>query len=216
VDAEVRRILDALRRLGLEEDTIIVFSSDHGDGQGAHRWNQKILFYEEQVRVPFIVSWKGVTRAGRVDEHLISNGLDLYPTLCDYAGVAPPDDLPGLSLRPLLEGREPDAWRSYVASEMPFQPSDGWNVQSLMIRTERHKYTAYSSGHYPEQLFDLQEDPGEMVNMAVDSRHADLLQQHRALAYAWCQETGYQFGRHSSHPDVPFLLPGYQFERDSM
>ena len=213
VDGEIGKILDGLRRLGLEEDTLVIFSSDHGDGQGAHRWNQKTLFYEEQVRVPFIVSWKGVTKGGVIDrEHLVSNGLDLFPTICDYAGVTPPDHIEGQSVRPLAEGREPDAWRFWVTAEYPHEIEPGWIVKSVMIRTMRYKYIAYSSGHYPEQLFDLERDPGEMVNMAVESRFKGILQGHRDLMRAWCQETKYDFGRHSSHPDIPFLVPGEAYD----
>lgn len=213
VDGEIGRILDALRAQGLAEDTLVIFTSDHGDGQGAHQWNQKILFYEEQVRVPFIVSWEGETRAGLVDDtHLVSNGLDLFRTVCDYADIEPPEHVRGMSLRTLAEGQDPHGWRDFVASYQLLRPEQSWQVQSLMICTAQHKYTAYSSGRYPEQLFDLRKDPGEMVNMAVEARHADLLNEHRKLAFRWCEETGYGLGRHGSHPDLPFLVPGYEFE----
>ena len=96
VDAQIGTILDALRETRLEENTVVIFSSDHGDGHGAHKWNQKTALYEECVRIPFIVSFKGVTDPGRVGAtHLVSSGLDLFPTLCDYAGIEPPRSLPG-------------------------------------------------------------------------------------------------------------------------
>lgn len=213
VDAEIGKILDALQRLGLEEDTVIIFSSDHGDGQGAHQWNQKVLFYEEQVRVPFIVSWKGMTRGGVIDDtHLVSNGLDLFPTICDYAGVEAPEHVKGLSVRPLAEGREPATWRQWLAAEYPLRPLENWLVRGVMIRTSRYKYIAYDSGQYPEQLFDLEKDPGEMVNRAVESKYKGLVQGHRDLLRIWCRETGFDFGRHGSHPNVPFLAPGDAYD----
>jgi arylsulfatase A-like enzyme len=106
VDQQIGIMLDGLRKTGLERETVVIFSSDHGDGHGAHQWNQKSVLYEEAVRVPLIISWKGVTTGGVPDaEHLVSNGLDLFRTVCDYAGVDVPPGLPGLSLRPLAEGR---------------------------------------------------------------------------------------------------------------
>ena len=81
VDADMGRILSTLRDAELEENTLVIFSSDHGDGVGTHRLNQKSILYEEQARIPFILSFKGQTLSGLVDkEHLVSNGLDLFPT----------------------------------------------------------------------------------------------------------------------------------------
>ena len=96
VDAQIGQVLEALRAAGLEEKTLVVFTSDHGDMDGSHRLEHKSMFYEEAARVPFIVSYKGVTKPGLVDnQHLVSSGQDLIPTLCDYAGIKPPAALLG-------------------------------------------------------------------------------------------------------------------------
>ncbi|MEI6193066.1 MAG: sulfatase-like hydrolase/transferase, partial [Verrucomicrobiota bacterium] len=101
-DAEIGSVLTALRETGLDQNTLVVFSSDHGDMDAAHRLEHKSVFYEEASRVPFIVSWKGVTQPGLVDrKHLVSTGQDLIPTLCDFAGVPVPSALKGRSLRAL-------------------------------------------------------------------------------------------------------------------
>ena len=86
VDAEIGRVLQALRQAGLEEKTLIVFTSDHGECAGAHGFNQKTVFYEESVRVPLIVSRKGVTKQGTCDK-LVNTGLDILPTMLDFAGL---------------------------------------------------------------------------------------------------------------------------------
>ena len=86
VDKRIGRVLDALRESGQEDDTVVLFTSDHGDCQGAHRWNQKTVFYEESARVAFIISCKGLT-SGTVSRDLVHTGVDLLPTLCDYAGI---------------------------------------------------------------------------------------------------------------------------------
>ncbi|MFC1713258.1 sulfatase [Candidatus Poribacteria bacterium] len=171
VDAHIGRVLDALKESGLEEDTLIIFSSDHGDMDSAHRMEHKTALYEEAVRVPMIVSHKGVTPAGVVnDTHLVSNGLDLIPTLCDYAGIEPPAGLTGLSFRPLAEGREPQSWRDHLWIESEF---------GYMVQGNRYKYMLYDSGEDREQLIDLEEDPGEMKNMATDPAYQDILSEYR-------------------------------------
>jgi choline-sulfatase len=187
VDAHVARILGALREAGLEQKTVIVFSSDHGDLDAAHRLEHKSILYEEATRVPFIVSYKGVTAAGRVDdEHLVSAGLDLIPTLCDYAGIEPPPGLSGRSVRALAEGRQVDAWRDQVAVE---------SRAGRMLRTDRFKYNVYESGRHREQLIDLANDPGEMINLAEDPKYKDILTDHRKRLRRWVEETGDEIGK---------------------
>lgn len=196
VDGHIALILDALRKAGLEENTIVIFTSDHGDGMGAHRWNQKQVLYEESVRVPFIVSLKGVTRGGLVDRrHLVSSGLDLIPTLCDYAGVAPPANALGHSIRPLAEGREPPVpWRDCVFAETEF---GGWDkstgIMGRMARTARYKYIVYNRGDHREQLFDMDNDPGEMKSLAASADYVAILRDHRARLATWLKQVNDDF-----------------------
>jgi len=181
VDAQIARVLDALRGAGLEESTVVVFTSDHGDLDSAHRLEHKSILYEEAARVPFLVSRKGVTRPGLVDdEHLVSVGLDLLPTLCDYAGIEPPADLRGQSVRPLAEGRDAEAWRDEVVVE---------SRAGRMLRTDRFKYVVYESGKHREQLIDLANDPGEMKNLAEKPEFQDVLNDHRRRLRRWVDET---------------------------
>jgi glucosamine-6-phosphate deaminase len=213
VDREVGRILSALSDSGLARNTLVVFTSDHGDGLGAHQWNQKWALYEECVRIPLIMRLPEVSPAGQVDrKHLVSNGLDLYPTFCDFAGVEAPSELPGLSLRPLLEGREPDRWREFVAVETWFgQCIGGLGTHGRMVRTARHKYVLYSWGKYREQLFDLVSDSGEMRNLAVQADCNDVLARHRELLSDWLRITDDQYHRHYAHPDALPRVPGQEY-----
>ncbi|MCX6895175.1 MAG: sulfatase-like hydrolase/transferase [Verrucomicrobia bacterium] len=178
-DGEIGRVLQALRAAGLEENTVIVFSSDHGDMDGSHRLEHKSTFYEEAARVPFIVSYKGVTKPGLVDtNHLVSSGMDLIPTMCDFAGIKPPAALLGRSVRALAEGRGAPEWRPYVASETHY---------GRMIRSGHYKYCVYETGKQREQLVDLEKDPGEMKNLAADPAYADVLKQHRQFMREWVE-----------------------------
>ena len=182
VDKEIATVLDAVAEAAIEDNTLIVFTSDHGDMDSAHKMEHKSVLYEESVRVPLIMSYRGHIPQGVADErHLVSNGLDLLPTLCDYAGVETPGHLPGLSLRPLAAGREPQTWRDFVVSE---------SQNGRMLRTTRFKYCIYDSGQHREQLTDLENDPGEMKNLAELDTYKDVLQTHRRLLQEWVERTG--------------------------
>ena len=215
VDAEIGRIVDGVHAAGLAGNTVVIFSSDHGDGLAAHQWNQKLVLYEESVRVPLIISRANGSTNPLVDtEHLVSTGLDLFPTICDYAGVDPPSDLPGQSLRPLAEGRTTSAWRDHVISETFFGPyMGGLGTEGRMVRTHRYKYIMYSWGKYREQLFDMQTDPGEMVNLAIEDRYRDVLDKHRQLLVQWMTETDDTSQQHYAHPNAPPLMPGVDYQR---
>lgn len=177
VDRQIGQVLQALRDAGLEGNTLVVFTSDHGEMNGAHGAIRKGGFFEEAARVPFIVSLQGVTKPGLVDNrHLISSGLDLIPTLCDFAGIKPPAALPGRSVRALAEGRAAQEWRTYVVSERP---------GSRMVCSGRYKYCVYEKGESREHLVDLEKDPGEMKNVAADPEYADVLARHRQYLREW-------------------------------
>jgi arylsulfatase A-like enzyme len=203
VDTELGRILTALDEEGVTEDTVVIFTSDHGDGNGAHQVNQKWLLYEEETRVPLIVAGPG-TADGAVDDHLVSTGLDLLPTLCDYGDTEPPSALQGRSIRPLAAGRAPDDWRDRVVIET-YDPIEG-----RAVRTDRYKYIVYRRGRGREQLFDLRTDRGEMVDLSVDADYADVLAEHRDLLLEWCVDTGDIFAER--YPEGAPLIPGRDLE----
>jgi choline-sulfatase len=180
VDAEIGVVLTALRETGLEANTLVVFVSDHGDMDASHRLEHKSVLYDEATRVPLIVSWKGVTKPGVVDqEHLISTGQDLIPTLCDFANVPVPPALKGRSVRALAEGRTASTWRDAQVVE---------NGDSRMVRSARYKYIVYASGAHREFLVDIKSDPGEMKNLAQEPALSSVLKEHRELLKAWYQQ----------------------------
>ncbi len=182
VDGEIGQILDGLKKAGLEENTLIIFTSDHGNMDASHRLASKSFPYEESVGVPFIMKYKGAIPSGQLDsEHLVSTGLDILPTLCDYAGVETPQHLIGKSLRPIAEGKRVDDWRGYVVSE------DGkWR----MLRTDKFKYTTFSDPTSKESLVNMEKDPGEMRNLVDHPEYKDVLREHRKLLAEWCESTG--------------------------
>jgi arylsulfatase A-like enzyme len=181
VDRHIGQILDAVKRNGLEDKTLIVFTSDHGNMDASHRLASKGLFYEESAGVPMLMKYKGVIPPDTVDEHLVSNGLDILPTLCDYAGVAVPTTLLGRSLRPIAEDKRVGQWRPYVVSE---------NHAGRMIRSQRYKYCVYTEGSIRESLVDMRNDPGEMKNVATLPEYKDALLEHRRYLDRWIEESG--------------------------
>lgn len=180
-DAHIGQILAALKSAKLDKNTVVIFTSDHGESMGAHHLVHKESMYEESAGVPFIVAPPAGAVKGVNTSNLVS-GLDLLPTMLDYAGISIPASLRGESVRPLVEGRAVP-WRSYVVSEL----AD--NRDSRMVRTARYKYVVYADGGNREQLFDMESDPGETKNLVRDEKSASVLAQHREMLAEWLKET---------------------------
>ena len=208
VDQEIGHLLDVLDDTGLAENTIVIMLADHGEHNGAHQLIQKSTSYEEACRVPFVVRLpEHLDRpAGRTEPGFVNTGLDLLPSLLDYAGAAIPEELTGRPVGPAVRGEA-------VAREAVFLESmmDRTDVQLRTVRTERFKYTVYDRGQYREMLFDIAADPGELVNLAVEGRFADVLDDHRRLLFDWCQTTGDLFGTHYSHRPYA-VVPGTGYD----
>ena len=175
VDAEIGRVLQALEDSGEAENTLVVLTADHGEGRGRHQWTGKNAPYEESVKVPLVLCLPGRAPAGGQDSTHLVSGLDIMPTVCDYAGIKPPDKVRGRSLRPIMEGK-PVEWRPCVVAEV--------QVTGRMLRTADHKYVKFQDDPV-EQLFDMKNDPWETKNLAGESRCAAVLEEHRKLLREW-------------------------------
>lgn len=202
VDRELGLVLNALRKSGHEDNTLVVFTSDHGECAGAHRFNQKTVFYDESARVPLIVSWKGVTKAGSSDL-LVNTGVDIIPTLCDFAGVTLPDEFTGRSLRPISTGQNPPSWRNHIVVQNDMSQAGTVKdflprMQGRMVRTDRYKYCVYEYGTQRESLVDMNKDPLESKNLAGLKEYQDVLGEHRDLLM--------RFGKQHNDKLVPVLL----------
>lgn len=188
VDQQVGQVLNALRESGQQQETLIVFTSDHGEGLAARHWTGKMMFYDDEVAVPMIVSWKGVTPGGRIDRQHLVSALDFLPTVCDYAGITPPPKMRGQSLKGLIE-RPDQPGQEFVASEMAAGALGG-SGRSFMIRSSRYKYMMFPAGGRPvEMLFDLESDSNELKNLAGDPKLAAELERHRKLLEGWKKTT---------------------------
>jgi len=198
VDRCLTPILEGLEAGGWADNTLVVFTSDHGEGMAAHQWFTKLSLYEETLRVPFIAVPPGRydSGEGRVDDEAIVSGLDFMPTCLDYAGAGGREGAPhlrGRSLRPLLEGRSAFL-RDHLVIPIDLSPERREEVGRAVLRADGWKYTAYSGGARAEALYYLPDDPGETRNR-IDAE-ARVHKEMRAL-----------LAKHSETTADPFRLP---------
>jgi arylsulfatase A-like enzyme len=186
-DASLGLVLEALRSQGLDDNTIVILTSDHGEGMAAHRWVVKLMLWQEVVSVPMIWRWPGKIPADRVDKRSLVSGIDIVPTLCDLAEVQPPQVQHGDSLTPALRGGRTLKRESLFAQLAP--DTKDHSLQGRAIRTERYKYIRFSTGDNPELFHDLEADPGETRNLVKDPSQATRLRKHRQMLDHWTKKT---------------------------
>jgi choline-sulfatase len=167
LDRQIGIVLATLEDLGRLDDFLIVYHSDHGELGGEHGLWNKSHAYEDSCKTPFIISWPGRLPQGRVVDANTSV-LDLFPTLCELAGIAIPSGLRGVSLRPYMDKTVAD---DVAEKRIVFSEYYGGDTHWMMARRGRVKLIRYSNPDYPDQLFDLDEDPHETRNVAGNPRY---------------------------------------------
>ena len=193
LDTHVGRLLSALKTWGIYDETLIIFTSDHGEEFDEHGgFSHGQTLYQEQVAVPLIIKYPGEAYRGQVDGALVQS-LDIAPTVLDVAGLPVPTAMQGLSLRPGADG---DQTISYIFSEV-----DRWGCDVRAIRDQRHKLIIANEdnprGLPTVALFDLQTDPGEQNNLTEkepDTVRRLRAQLDRALAFAKANAVASQSG----------------------
>ena len=173
VDDNVGRVLKYLKENNLEENTIIVVTSDQGFYLGDHGFFDKRFIYEESLRMPFMVKYPGKIKAGSVNEDIITN-IDFAPTLLELAGISTTQKMQGTSFVPVLEGNTPKDWQDamyYHYYEFPFwhhvQPHYG-------IRTQKYTLAHFYYNIDVWELYDLEKDPGQVNNIYNDPNYAEV------------------------------------------
>jgi uncharacterized sulfatase len=174
LDAQVGRLLEALRRQRQEQNTTIVFWSDHGYGLGEHGQWMKQAVFEYSARSPLMMCGAGVRSAGKACGRTVEF-LDLYPTLADLCGLrGVPERLHGRTLRPLLDN--PRAPWDHPAVTQVHRARKENPVRGYSLRTERYRYTMWDQGREGEELYDYSQDPRELKNLAAGAEAAALKQ----------------------------------------
>lgn len=197
-DEAIGRLLDYLDKSGLAENTVVVYTGDHGFFLGDHGWFDKRFMYEEAIRVPWIIRYPGVVAPNTVRNEWVVN-IDNAPTALQIAGVPVPESMQGQSLLPILQGHTPADWRtSLYYHYYEFGPPH-WVLPHYGIRTSRYKLIYYYTVNEWE-LFDLEKDPDEMeslfdspgfkVHPGYESVLADLAKQLEQIRAQYKDTTG--------------------------
>jgi len=173
VDESVGTLTKTLSDLGLEQNTVVIYSSDQGFFVGDHGWFDKRWMYEESLKMPFIVKWPGVTRPGSKNFNLVQN-LDYAETFLDMAGAPIPDDMQGKSLVPLLKGETAPHFRDAIYYHYYEYPSVHMVPRHYGIRTHRYKLMRFYQFDQWE-FYDLKTDPDELTNLYNDPGHQEII-----------------------------------------
>ena len=171
LDDQVGRVVDALDSLGLSDNTIIVFTSDHGYHMGEHDYFQKLTLFENSGRIPLIIFDPDIENGGTESDSFVEM-IDFYPTLCELAQVTPPKYLAGESLVPILNDPK-QGIRESILTQV---------YTDYTVRTKDYRFTRWADGGPGlEELYDLKKDPQEMINLANSEKYTDVLSEMSLL-----------------------------------
>jgi uncharacterized sulfatase len=174
-DAQVGKLMDRLDQLELWDSTIVIIMGDHGYHLGEHDWWNKVTVFEDGARAPMLIWVPDALGMGKPTDSLMEF-IDLYPTLVDYAGLAPPHKLSGASLRPVLE--DPNV---SVKEAAYTQVTRGPKVMGRSVRTRRWRYTEWGEGKHGVELYDHSKDSGEYYNLSANPEYAHVVSQMKQL-----------------------------------
>ena len=195
MDAQIGRILDALERIGLSNNTLVIYTTDHGDMCGGHGMIDKhfIMFasltdgfalrYDDVTRVPFTMRWPGHIEPNSQCNAFVAHSIDLATTFCEVAGMPVPETFRGKSLLPLLADQQ-DNGRQDIFSM--YHGNQFGLYSQRMVRDCRWKYVWNATAE--DELYDLQSDPGELHNLAIDPDYEDELTRLRHRLVDWMEE----------------------------
>jgi N-acetylglucosamine-6-sulfatase len=190
VDESYGRIRKYLEDLDILDNTVVIFSSDNGYFLGSHQRGDKRLMYEESIRVPLMISYPGMVKASTTNSDIVLN-IDLAPTIIDLAGGTIPSGMQGRSMVPLLKGKTA-GWRKSFFYEY-FQESYAPGlVTATGVRNQRYKYIEFPHViNDINELYDLEKDPGEMVNLINSPVHQSIRAEMKAELERLKKETSY-------------------------
>lgn len=163
VDESVGQVLKYLDETGLSENTMVVYTSDQGFYMGENGWFDKRFMYDVSMNTPLLVRWKGKIKAGSVSTSLVQN-IDFAPTMLGVAGVKAPDWMQGLSLKPILTGKQNELERKELYYRYYEYPIDHYVIPHLGIREKQYKLIYFYTANEWE-LYDIKADPQEQKNL---------------------------------------------------
>lgn len=188
VDESVGRVLDWLDKTGLAENTLVIYMGDNGFSFGERGLIDKRHMYEESMRVPMLMRCPAVIQPGSKPPQVMQ-GIDVGPTILDYAGVPTPKQMQGASFLPVLQGK-PVPWKDRAFYEYYWEYDFPQTPTMFGVRTSRYKYIFNHGVWDANELYDLQADPGEVNNLIRSPDHQEIAKQLRDQVWDWLEGTG--------------------------
>jgi len=189
VDESVGAVLDTLDKLGIADNTVVIFAGDNGFLLGEHRQLDKRVAFEESIRIPLLISGPFIAKPGSTNDRMVLD-IDVAPTVLEIAGVNKPKTVQGRSLKPLLAGLEPD-WRKSFLYEYFLEDWYPGIPDILAVRTSKWKYVTCPATDDINELYDLKNDPLEMKNLIDHPAAAQQRAKLRAELTRLMKVTGY-------------------------
>ena len=219
IDSQIGRLLDHLEALGLAEDTLVLFTADHGAFQGHHNgcWDKGLYLAEETNHIPFIARAPGAAGSeGGTRRTQFASAIDLMPTILDYAGCDAPEGVQGTSLRPVIEGDAATPWRDHAVTE--FSGLSRWIASARAVRWGDLKFVFNVTD--TDEFYDLAADPHEITNLISEPSRKDDVRMMAEKLLAWAKETGddihvqlkgrYGLGAKPAGPAKPQTWPPFE------
>ncbi|HVE75547.1 MAG TPA: sulfatase-like hydrolase/transferase [Actinomycetota bacterium] len=230
IDAALSEAIDALEISGQRENTIVLYTTDHGAYVGDHgAWHKGLAFYDCLTRLPLMISWPGTLRPGTSHSGFFEQ-VDVMPTLLSLAGINIPPGVQGRSMAEPLQGNAPLREMAFSEAgepgepvgwdQLPFIPDsplddryfgwdgfqEAWVGRAKMVRNQRWKYVWYAN--CDEELYDLQDDPDELSNIAGATEHDELKRELKDALLEWTVETEDTLPLHSRNIYLEDLVTG--------
>lgn len=187
VDESIGAVMDYLQEEGLDESTMIIYMGDNGFSWGEHGLIDKRHFYEESVKVPFLVRCSDIFEGGKTIDKMVQN-IDVAPAILELAGLEKPEYMPGESFVQLLEGNSSD-WRDRIFYEYFWEYDFPMTPTVFGVRTDKYKYIRYQGIWDTNELYDLENDPAEMYNLIEDPEHEEVVKELASQLFDWLEET---------------------------
>lgn len=187
VDDSVQTLVDYLKANGLENNTMVIYMGDNGFSWGEHGLIDKRHFYEESVKVPFIVYAPGIFKGGQTITKMVQN-IDIAPTVLELAGLQKPEYMPGKSFIQLLKG-DTTQWRDKIFYEYFWEYDFPMTPTVFGVRTDKYKYIRYTGIWDQNELYDLEKDPNEMNNLIEKPEQAETAKKMAGDLFDWLEQT---------------------------
>jgi N-acetylglucosamine-6-sulfatase len=187
VDESIETVLNYLKVNGLEDNTMVIYMGDNGFSWGEHGLIDKRHFYEESVKVPFLVYAPGIFKGGKKIDRMVQN-IDIAPTVLELAGLKKPSYMPGKSFVQLLKG-DTTQWRNKIFYEYYWEYDFPMTPSMYGVRSDKYKYIHYMGIWDQNELYDLENDPDEMCNLIEKPEYAQLVKSMAGDLFDWLETT---------------------------